>query len=111
MGYRHVVISQTLAPKAKDLPSWFVTKYENIIDFEGDYWRSYHEYKRYGALCELDKDIQYLINNDELKQGEDNLDKFQLVYFADEGLISRGYPDVSHVLITKCNIVEIKLAI
>ena len=99
MGYRHQVISDTLTPKADSLPKWFKERYESVIDFDRDFWASKTEYKRYGILLEFNDDVQKVLQ-------EMNLDKIRLIYFADESSIFN--PDISHVTITKCAIVEIK---
>ena len=104
MGYRHQVISNIMtAPKTKALPEWFKEKYEKIIDFDRNFWAIKTEYIRYGilfpSLLEFDDDVQKVVR-------EMNLDKIKLVYFADES--DSNSPDISHVLITKDSITEIK---
>ena len=97
MGYRHQVISDTLAPKADLLPEWFIEKYEAVIDFDRGFWASKGEHKRYGVLSDFDRDVQKVVQ-------ELELDKIRLVYFADES--SSHHPDISHVTITSDSIVE-----
>ena len=97
MGYRHQVISDTLAPKADSLPKWFRERYEEIIDFDGGFWASRGEYKRYSALSGFERDVQRVVQ--ELELGD-----IRLVYFADES--SSHHPDISHITITSESIVE-----
>ena len=98
MGYRHQVISDTMVPKKEQLPSWFLDKYDGLINFDNGFWTSFTEYKRYGALSNLEFDAQKVIV-------ELNLDNIRLVFFADESDEDR--PDISHVNITRDNIVEL----
>lgn len=101
MGYRHQFISDTLVPDKHNLPNWFIRKYEEIINFDMEYWASFTEYKRYGhGICNLHEDIQKVLN-------ERDLDRpVRLVYFADES--SYENPDICHVLIDKHQILEKK---
>lgn len=102
MGYRHQVISDTMVPSKEKLPEWFVEKYEEFIDFDGDYWASRGGYKRYGIFRSLEYDIQKVIAEVEHDR------KVQLVFFADESIV-QGHADVSHVTITADKITEIFL--
>lgn len=102
MGYRHIMISQICHTNEDDLPQWFTNKYNKVIDFNGGYWKTTGEYKRYGILKDIEKDIQHLLNSGDLSRE----DSFELVFFADEGILVRGKIDVSHVLITKDEIRE-----
>lgn len=101
MGYRHIMVSEICHIDECDLPAWFTDKYSDIIDFNGSYWRTKGEYKRYGILGDIEKDIQCLLNSGFLGR----TDEFQLVFFADEGFLN-GKIDVSHVLITVDEIIE-----
>ena len=67
--------------------------------FDNGFWCSFTEYKRYGALSELANDTQKVII-------ELNLGSVRLVFFADES--DTAGPDISHVTITKDEIVEIR---
>ena len=102
MGYRHIMISELTAVGEEDLPTWFTDKYKGMIDFNGSYWRTKTEYKRYGILGGIEQDIQTLLRKGVLGRK----DEFQLVFFADEGLLCRNSADVSHVLITIDEIIE-----
>ena len=97
MGYRHQVISDTMAPEKDLLPEWFIEKYEALIDFDRGFWASRWEYKRYSSLSCFDRDVQKVVQDLEL-------DQIRLVYFADES--SSHHPDISHVTITSGSIVE-----
>ena len=101
MGYRHIMISGITTVDEEDLPTWFTDKYSGVIDFNGSYWRTKGEYKRYGVLGDIEQDIQHLLKNGLL----DRTEEFQLVFFADEGFLN-GKTDVSHVLITIDEIIE-----
>jgi len=98
MGYRHQVMSGTMVPRKDQLPKWFLDKYDNLLNFDNEFWCSFKEVKRYGNFIDLEKDIQKIII--ELK-----LDNIRLVFFADES--SEEFPDISHVTITTNEIVEI----
>lgn len=99
MGYRHQVISDTMAPKKEKLPEWFVNKYDGNIDFDRQYWASFTELKRYMALDTFNEDVQKILK--ELDDG----DSIKLIYFADES--DERSPDVIHAYITADEIVEI----
>ncbi|WP_351122518.1 hypothetical protein [Shewanella sp. T24-MNA-CIBAN-0130] len=97
MGYRHQVISDTMVPDIKNLPKWFLEKYEGIIDFNRDYWASYSEHKRYGVLSALDTDVQKVIQELDCRS-------IRLVYFADES--GENFPDIIHTAISATEIIE-----
>lgn len=94
MGYRHIMISDTLVPEEKDLPEWFKEKWKEYVDFSGEYWRTYSEYKLYGPFGEFIKDVQKLLDSSEPEFF--CCDVCQLVFFADE-----GDADVRHVYLRK----------
>jgi hypothetical protein len=97
MGYRHIMISDTMIPRENQLPDWFKDKYEGVIDFSGDYWRTYGEYKRYMTLSDIEEDTQRVIK-------ELDCTSIRLVFFADES--EPEFPDISHVYITNTEITE-----
>ena len=99
MGYRHQVISDTMAPKADLLPKWFRERYEEIIDFDRRFWASRGEHKRYSALSGFERDVQRVVQELELNE-------IRLIYFADESY--SHHPDISHISITSGSIVEIR---
>lgn len=101
MGYRHQLMSSIISFKRNDLPQWFLIKYDKIIDFDRDFWVSFYEHKRYGALLDFNNDVFKIVK-------ELEIDRIELVYFADEGLIEDDNPDISHVLITQEGIIEVK---
>jgi hypothetical protein len=105
MGYRHQVISGLSVPNKSELPGWFLDKYEAVINFDGNYWHSKCEYKRYGILKDFDKDVQKVMV-EVLTKGVPWTQEIKLVYFADER--ESLNPDISHVTITKKSIVEIE---
>jgi len=96
MGYRHIVISHTLIEEPA--PEWLREKYEGVIDFSGQYWRSYGEYKRYGVLSDFNIDVQkYLIESNFIYE-------FVLIYYADES--PNHDPDIIFTVITRAAITE-----
>ena len=99
MGYRHQVISDTMAPKKEQLPAWFLGKYKGLINFDNGFWCSFTELKRYGLFSELESDTQKVVV-------ELDLVNIRLVFFADESELD--HPDIAHVNITKDKIVEIR---
>ena len=98
MGYYHIMISDVCAPAKDKLPEWFKEKYKSTIDFSGEYWRTFSEYKRYSVLRDIEEDTQKLM------QEIDGFNCLNYVFFADE-----GYLDVSHVHITPNDITEINI--
>ena len=100
MGYRHQVMSDTMVPSLKSLPTWFCDKYESLIDFDHSFWVSNSEYKRYGLLSEFDKDVQKVL----IERG--GRYTVRLVYFADES--DTDDPDIIHTTITSDEIKEIR---
>ena len=99
MGYRHQVISDTMAPNKDLLPEWFIEKYEAVIDFDRRFWASRGEHKRYSALSGFERDVQRVVQELELNE-------IRLIYFADESYSHN--PDISHISITSGSIVEVR---
>jgi len=96
MGYRHQVISNINPFFTRELPQWFIEKYEDFIEFDGAYWHSHSEYKKHGPWRDLNTDVQKALQE---TQGPDKFPlEVQLVYFADEGEVED--PDIQHVIIT-----------
>lgn len=98
MGYRHQLISDTGAPRGNLLPLWFLDKYEDLINFDNDFWCSFSDFKRGGDFSEIESDTQKVVI-------ELNLDNIRLVFFADRS--DEEQSDIVHVNITKDKIVEI----
>lgn len=98
MGYRHQVMSDTMAPSFDRLPTWLIEKYQHIIDFNRDFWASTTEYKRYGLLSNFEVDIQKA-----LKEMGDT-DPVRLIFYADES--DDTEPDLTIVRITQNTITE-----
>jgi hypothetical protein len=97
MGYRHIVISDVHVPKCEEIPKWFEEKYEGVIDFSGNYWKSFNEYKRYGLLRKFEEDVQEVI----IELGWHDI---ILVFFSDEDSL-----DVSHVTVSSTGIEEVRM--
>ena len=102
MGYRHIMISDTMVPRKEKLPEWFVTKWEGFVDFDRQFWVTHSEYKMYGAMGHFPEDVQKVLQ--ELKLMHDQV---QLIWFADEGY-SGGYPYIT-TTITPTKITELVL--
>ena len=97
MGYRHQVISSINPFFNRELPQWFIEKYEGFINFDdASYWFSHSEYKRGYAYKDLNADIQKALQETSHQSGFPTW--VQLVYFADEGEIE--HPDIQHVTIS-----------
>ena len=104
MGYMHQVISDTMAPKLAVLPGWFVEKYGSIFSFDGTYWASKTERKRYGSLKDLDSDVQRMLR--EIEPPDALYPRnIRLVYFADESCLD--CPDIIHTTINRNEITEL----
>ena len=95
MGYRHIMVSETMAPRRELLPDWFVEKYSDSIDFGGAYWRSYGEFKMYTTWEDLEEDVAKVVT--ELQPTDPLLECIRLVFFADES--PADYPDIIHLAI------------
>lgn len=108
MGYRHIMISDTMVPKKEDLPEWFVGKWEKVVDFSGSYWRTYDEYKMYMTLASFPEDCQKLLSETDESIVND-LISIQLVFFADEGLTCNGMIDVIHTTVSRRGVKEVVL--
>lgn len=110
MGYRHIMVSETLVPNYINLPLWFKEKYKGVVDFDRDYWASYTEYKRYGLLANFEEDVQKVLNE---LYTEDSPYKhlyeesIRLIFYADES--DDDYPDLSYVVVTKDKIKEVNM--
>jgi len=66
-----------MVPQKHELPKWFIEKWCNYINFDGNYWHSHCEYKRYAALGGFNEDVQQIATA--------NNCSICLIYFADEG--------------------------
>lgn len=84
MGYRHIVISDTMVPAKDKLPDWFIAKYEDHISFKEKciYWHSKSEGKRHSTFEHYPKDIQKAMTENDLWGMRRRI---ELIWFADEG--------------------------
>jgi hypothetical protein len=95
------MISDTISPRAEQLPDWFKDKWQCINFREAvDYWVSYTEYKMYGQWIGFVTDVQKVLNELEWPDYR----TIQLVFIADERQF--GHPDVIHVEVFKDKIIE-----
>ena len=100
MGYRHIMVSDTLVPRGEKLPDWFTDKWK-CVNFDAvDYWASNTEFKMYGIWIGFVTDVQQVIK--EMRWPEYR--SVQLVFIADERMY--GVPDIIHYEIYHNRVIE-----
>lgn len=90
MGYRYQLMASITMPKKEELPSWFVDKYQEHVDFTHSFWVSRDERKWWGTFIE-DTTRVYT----EMKEWS----VWQLVIFGNEGWIQGPGTDITHIYI------------
>lgn len=98
MGYRHIMMSETMVPATEVLPKWFLHKYDGIVDFSGEFWKTFTEYKRYGVMEDFPFDVQKVLKELEIEG------VVRLVWFADES--DTTDPDIEYTVVSSQVIIE-----